>query len=171
MTHKQLRDWLEAVRRTAPSLKLAVPRPAPGSWQAGVRATGLEPGVFVRRVAGGRVAEVLEYSKDGPPSRPRLPRLKPAAFTPRLSAGLPAVFGAFHALHPVAELVSEWGAGGKPLESWSLRLKTGVPWPLFLRCDLAQPYAEKATELSFLMLDRKVVELSLSPEGMVAWNE
>jgi hypothetical protein len=169
MTRSELLTWLKAARETAPGVKISPPPPLQGRWQVGVRPSGLTQGFLIRRAA--QEPAAIEYRKGAAPAVLKgAKKLKATPFTTRLAAGLPAVFADFHALHPVSHLVSEW-EGGKALESWSLRLRTGVPWPLFLRCDLAQPYAGSATELAYLMRDRRVVELSLSPQGMVAWNE
>lgn len=160
-------DWereFDAAAGLAPSLGLGESDPPPGPARAGLRwnaASGRVSSLWVQ--AGGRR---LERAGDGPVRRLSL---KPHRLGPGLFAepGLAARAALFDARCPVEAAVVEFEGEGKaarPTGRWSLRLKRPEPWPRFLRLDLAGPFGERGSELSFLLLSRRVRELGFEGE-------
>ncbi len=82
-----------------------------------------------------------------------------AAFKEPVASAL----AAFHALEPVAALLAAPGAN-----AWTLQLARPLPWPRFLRCDLAAAFAPRADALSLLLRDARVVALDFDGEELWA---
>lgn len=91
----------------------------------------------------------------GVPGRPR-------PFRPRdFAAPVGEALARFHALCPLA---SSRRVGA----SWSLALERPLPWPLFLRCDLSAAFQPRASQLSLLLRDARVVALDFDGEALWA---
>lgn len=90
-------------------------------------------------------------------------------------AGLREALERFHRLCPVAGTVvaSVPGRLGGPAghQSWSLRLRDPLAWPLFLRLDFAAPFAAHAALSAFLNLNRGIRELAFQREDLWAYFE
>lgn len=101
--------------------------------------------------------------------------IRESIFKPGLwrDAGLERVFADFAALVPVRCLISEAirdPAGGlRPRHSWALSLRRGVPWPYFLRLDMAAPFSARASQLALLFQDLPVVEVALRDDTLWAY--
>ncbi|MFI5351293.1 MAG: hypothetical protein ACHQ2Z_17240, partial [Elusimicrobiota bacterium] len=99
--------------------------------------------------------------------------LKPAPYEARAiaDAALAKILADFDALCPIRDLVFQFSSAdprkSQPLPAWSLRLKTPLPWPLFVRVDMAAPFAAESSQLSFFVLNRRVTELEF--EGKKLW--
>ncbi|WP_158247349.1 hypothetical protein, partial [Pseudomonas sp. FW306-02-H05-AA] len=67
-------------------------------------------------------------------------------FSPRdFEEPVASALAVLHSLHPVAAV--ERRAGG----AWTLHLAKSVPWPLFLRCDLAAAFSPRAAQLALVL--------------------
>lgn len=160
-------DWerdLDAAGTLAAALGLGEAFLPPGPARGGVRwdaragravSTWLEAGGRrLERAAGGPVRSLSL----------RAHKLGASLFA---DAGLASRVALFRARCPVESAVVEFEGEGKtarPTGRWSLVLSRPEPWPRFLRLDLAAPFAERATELSFLLLSRRVRELGFEGE-------
>jgi hypothetical protein len=87
---------------------------------------------------------------------------------------LAAALGEAAAACPIRELATErpLGESGRtPSQdlSWSLRLKPSLPWPSFARLSLAQPFVAQSALLAYLLLDRRVSQVSFRGEGMTVY--
>jgi len=83
-------------------------------------------------------------------------------FSPRdFEEPVASALAAFDALCPVAA-VARAGAG------WTLVLEKPLPWPLFLRCDLAAAFAPRAAQLALILRDARVVALDFDGEALWA---
>lgn len=51
---------------------------------------------------------------------------------------------------------------------WSLRLKRGLRWPLFARCDVSAAFTPASSQLALFLLDRRVTELAFDGEALWA---
>lgn len=115
---------------------------------------------FAWDLATDRPGEILAWSVGKTPEQAaaggRIARVSP--FDPAIAA----VFSEFTSLCPVKEMVS----CGK---DWSLRLARPVAWPHFIRTNMADPFLGAATELAYLLLDRKVTELAVSEDSLRAY--
>lgn len=84
-------------------------------------------------------------------------RFSAAAFEEPVASTL----AAFHRVSPVAAVQT---AG----EGWTLVLAKPLPWPLFLRSDLAAAFAPRAAQLSLILRDARVVALDFDGEALWA---
>ena len=94
-------------------------------------------------------------------------RCQSATFRPS-ELGEPAlekVLADFSRLCPVADRVADSSPDGPP--RWSLRLREGLPWSGFLRCDLSKGFSAGCSQSSFLMRRLQVRELAF--EGDLLW--
>lgn len=67
----------------------------------------------------------------------------------------------FHRLNPIASVRRD-GA------RWTLILERPLAWPLFLRCDLSAAFAPRASQLSLLLRDSRIVALDFDGEALWA---
>lgn len=74
-----------------------------------------------------------------------------------------AALAAFHALEPIASVLRAPRAN-----AWTLVLARPLPWPRFLRCDLAAAFAPRAAALSLLLRDARVIALDFDGEELWA---
>ena len=66
----------------------------------------------------------------------------------------------------VLESTLERGGGVLSRGKWSLRLKESISWPRFAALDMVGPFSSNISCLTFLLLDRRITELSFE-EGFV----
>lgn len=86
-------------------------------------------------------------------------RFSPAAFAEPIASALKV----FHALAPIAEV--QFAPKGR----WTLILARPLPWPLFLRCDVAAAFAPRAAWLTLILRDAPVTALEFDGEALCAW--
>jgi hypothetical protein len=138
-------------------------------WNAA--AGKLERAALLSRTSGSRGTNAVIRADGEKKPRASLFETEPYSSRTIVDEGLAKVLGAFDAQCPIRDLVYQFSAKGsgprRPLPAWSLRLKDPVSWPLFLRLDLAGSFAAESSRLSFLLLDRRVSELSF--EGETLW--
>ena len=85
-------------------------------------------------------------------------------FTPRAFAEpIAAALDSFDGLEPIAAMQVAAGRAG-----WRLILARPLPWPLFLRCDLAASFASRAAQLALLLRGACVVALDFDGESLWA---
>lgn len=105
--------------------------------------------------------------------RPVLHNPKPFAKNVARDRALGPVFADFVGLCPVREIVSEWEIleSGKltPREEWSVRLEEPVPWPRFARMNLASPFVAEASQLAYLLLNRRLTEVAFESGSLRAY--
>lgn len=155
--------WRPAVCGASPSrLKLALvgadaARPRLDAlWDA--RKASWSAVEFARAAAPSAAARALLPAPA--PERRRTSRaFSAAAFQEPVASAL----AAFHALEPVAAVITGQGAN-----AWTLALARPLPWPSFLRCDLAAAFAPRAAPLSLLLRDARVVALDFDGEELWA---
>lgn len=170
-------DWLKAVRRSGPRLKLGrlqnelkkLDRHGEQEWEAGL--CGVQPFEKIAfRVYNGTETQpprglIWDARNDRPvPARPAKKirrQLRPFAPASLLDPALIRAFSDFIALCPVRGMITESVAEKKGWRQigWSLPLSSPLPWPLFARLDIAAPFTADSCRLSFLLLDRRVTEL------------
>lgn len=120
--------------------------------------------------AGREGAQAAALALDG-----SLASVSAAPCTPELARARPLreLFGEFPRHCPISEVVSGWTAGADgaraPLPRWSVRLVSPVSWPRFLALDFSKPFTARATELSYLALNRRVSELEFEGARMTAY--
>jgi hypothetical protein len=98
-------------------------------------------------------------------------RVEPAAAPAKgkpFSAGdfeepIASALKAFHILSPVSSVLF-----GKDGASWTLVLARPLPWPLFLRCDLAASFVPRSAQLSLELRDARVTALEFDGEALWA---
>ncbi|NNN04368.1 MAG: hypothetical protein HKL90_00570 [Elusimicrobia bacterium] len=95
----------------------------------------------------------------GPERRRTARAFSAAAFEEPVASAL----AAFHALEPVAAVLT-----ARRWDGWTLELARPLPWPRFLRCDLAAAFAPRAAALSLLLRDARVVALDFDGEELWA---
>ena len=95
----------------------------------------------------------------GPVRRRTSRAFSPAAFEEPVASAL----AAFHALESVAAVLR-----APRSNAWTLALARPLPWPRFLRCDLAAAFAPRAAALSLLLRDARVVALDFDGEELWA---
>ncbi|MBI3554163.1 MAG: hypothetical protein HY077_16825 [Elusimicrobia bacterium] len=113
---------------------------------------------------GGAAGSDCRRAKNGRPAISEI-SLAARAFRPA-GLGEPALekaLSAFAELCPVEDEVR--GPGGQ----WALRLAGGAPFPAFLRCDISAAFTPLSSQLAFLLLDRRVVELAFDGDALWAY--
>lgn len=76
------------------------------------------------------------------------------------------VASALKAFDELAEIATVQTQAGRP--GWTMVLAKPLPWPLFLRCDLASSFAPRAAQLSLLLRDARVAALDFDGEALWA---
>lgn len=96
------------------------------------------------------------YKKTGAPKGRAVPfRAKDFA------APVDEALARFHRLCPVASVRRDG-------PRWTLNLERPLAWPLFLRCDLSAAFAPRASQLSLLLRDARIVALDFDGEALWA---
>ncbi len=151
--------WSEAC---AKGLNLSGERPkAPGAGLPWLAATwNLKTGTLASARLCAR-GQAFEYGADGKLTRKLTLAPKPFKAGAFGEPALDQALSDFSALCPVATLSLE-----DP--GWSLRLKSGVRWPLFARCDISAAFTPLSSQQALFLLDRRVVELSFDGEALWA---
>jgi hypothetical protein len=120
-----------------------------GTWTGVELARGGKNGDFVRVLS----------PEAGPEKKLIARKFSAADFEDPVASALKA----FHALEPVAAVQT---AAGRP--DWTLKLARPVPWPRFLRCDVAGAFVPRAAQLTLLLRDARVVALDFDGEALWA---
>lgn len=162
MTPLERDEWLEAWAasyRPGPIMPLRrlLARLPEGRWEAAL--TGA-PGSRVKLRLDGRLlldwdASVQRLTVAGSEAKDR--PFDPAAF-----GELEGPLRDFASLHPIRCAREDEGG-------WSLVPRQAIPWPLWLRLDVAAAFTADSTRLSFLALNRRVTELRFEGERLWAW--
>lgn len=96
------------------------------------------------------------FRRSGPPKGKLVPfRAKDFA------APVDEALARFHLLNPIASVRFE-------KDRWTLILERPLAWPLFLRCDLSAAFAPRASQLSLLLRDARIVALDFDGEALWA---
>gem|GEM_PF-2519312 len=115
----------------------------------------------VERARAAKGVETLRQllPKPGPERRLASRRFAAALFPEPIASGLEV----FDALEKIGAVQSAAGRDG-----WTLTLARPVPWPRFLRCDVAAAFVPRAAQLSLLLRDARVAALDFDGDALWA---
>lgn len=109
------------------------------------------------------------------PGGERRTRLAAGPFSPGVFAqpALDKALADLSRLCPIKDWVRETSLGeeepGAPTQRWALRLREPLPWPAFLRLDVAAGFSAHASQSCLLVLDREVRELLFDGDALWAF--